>query len=232
MIGIIAAMSIEAEGIEKAMTDTDKKEIGGISFVSGNLCGCRAVVSVCGEGKVNAAMCTQIMIDKYDIQAVINTGVAGGLAEGLEIGDIVVADSVVQHDMDMSPLGHPVGYICGVEGIYINCDDKLKDLLYKCVCDNKINCQRGVVASGDQFISSDEKKMWLKKTFNAAACEMEGGAIGQVCIRNNVPFAVLRAISDGGDNSANLSFPEFAALAAKNSIKVIKQFAIEMSTVI
>ena len=224
MIGIIAAMTIEAEGLEKLMTDVNKKEISGMTFVSGKLCGCDAVVSVCGEGKVNAAMCTQTMIMEYNVDEVVNTGVAGGLADGLEIGNIVVAESVVQHDMDMSPLGYDIGYICGVDGIYMNCDDKLKELLYECVCDNKISCQKGVVASGDQFISSGEKKAWLKEKFNAAACEMEGGAIGQVCVRNNIPFAVLRAISDGGDDSANMSFPEFAALAAENSIKVMKDF--------
>lgn len=232
MIGIIAAMNIEAEGLEKIMENTTEKKIGDMSFVSGGLCGCNAVVAVCGEGKVNAAMCTQAMISEYKVSAIINTGVGGGIAPGLEIGNIVVADSVVQHDMDMSPLGYEVGYICGIDGINMSCDEKLKNILYKCVCDNKIKCQTGVVASGDQFISSDEKKKWLREKFCAAVCEMEGGAIGHVCTRNKIPFAIIRAISDGGDESAKLSFPEFATLAAENSIKVMKQFLFEVKDLV
>lgn len=232
MLGIIAAMTIEAEGLEKIMTDTVRKNIGDMSFVSGKLCGGDAVVAVCGEGKVNAAMCAQAMIMEYKPDAVINTGVAGGLADGLEIGNIVVADSVVQHDMDMSPLGYEVGYICGIDGINMPCDEKIKNLLHDCVKQCEISCICGVVASGDQFINSDDKKAWLKESFNAAACEMEGGAIGHVCQRNGVPFAVLRAISDGGDDSSHMSFPEFAAMAAENSIKVMTLAAEKLKTII
>lgn len=225
MLGIIGAMTVEVEGLKKIMTDKVEKEISGMTFTSGVLCGREAVVTVCGEGKVNAAMCAQTMILEYKPDMIVNTGVGGGLAEGLRIGDIVAAESVVQHDMDMSPLGYKVGYICGIDGIEMPCDRKITDLLAECIEECGINYRRGIVATGDQFISSAEKKKWLIENFNAAVCEMEGGAIGQVCTRCGVPFGVLRAISDGGDDEAHMSFPEFAALAAENSIKVMTLFA-------
>lgn len=225
MLGIIGAMTIEIEGLKEIMTEREEKTISGMTFTRGKLCGNDTVVTVCGEGKVNAAMCAQTMILTYAPDMIINTGVAGGLADGLKIADIVVADCVVQHDMDMSPLGHPIGYICGVDGVEIPCDKKIVDTLSDCVESFGIHHVCGVIASGDQFINSNTKKAQLITDFNAAACEMEGGAIGHVCHRNGVPFGVLRAISDGGDDSSHMSFPEFAALAAANSIKVIKLFA-------
>lgn len=225
MIGIIGAMTIEVDGLRKLMTDTNDTKIGKTIFTKGKLCGKDSVVAVCGEGKVNAAMCAQAMIMAYHPDVVINTGVAGGLAKGLKIADAVVADAVVQHDMDMSPLGFEQGYICGIDGIEIKCADKAKSLLEQCVRDCNINCVTGVIASGDQFINSNDKKQWLIDIFNAAACEMEGGAIGHVCKLNDVPFAVLRTISDGGDDESHMSFPEFAALAAENSIKIMTLFA-------
>ncbi len=224
MIGIIGAMTVEVEGLKSIMTEKCDTEISGCIYTKGLLCGKEAVVTVCGEGKVNAAMCAQTMILTYKPDMIINTGVGGGVADGLKIGDIVAADGVVQHDMDMSPLGYEVGYICGVDSILMPCDKRISDLLFECINDCSISCQRGIVATGDQFISSDDKKKQLVERFNAAVCEMEGGAIGHVCIRNGVPFGVLRAVSDGGDDEASISFPEFAKLAAENSIKVMTEF--------
>ena len=224
MVGIIGAMTIEIDGLKEIMTEKVSEEFAGMTYTKGKLMGKDTVVTVCGEGKVNAAIATQIMILKYNPDFVINTGVAGGLADGLSVCDIVVADSVVQHDLDMTPVGIELGATAGIECVYMECDKKIKELLIDSVMDCGIKYQTGVIATGDQFISSDTKKQWLVKTFNAYACEMEGGAIGQVCIRNKVPFVILRAISDGGDDSAKLSFPEFAALASANSIKVMKNF--------
>ncbi len=225
MIGIIGAMTVEIDGLKAIMTDKIDKIIAGITFTKGLLCGKEAVVAVCGEGKVNAAICAQSMIMEYNPDMIVNTGVGGGLAEGLKIGDVVAATSVVEHDMDMSPLGHKVGYICGIDAVEMDCDKKITDMLFECIEECGIDCRKGIVATGDQFISSAEKKAWLVENFNAAVCEMEGGAIGHVCVRNGVPFGVLRAISDGGDDEASMSFPEFAALAAENSIKVMTLFA-------
>ncbi len=224
MIGIIGAMTIEVDGLRKLMTDTTDTKIGKTTFTKGMLCGKDAVVAVCGEGKVNAAMCAQAMIMEFHPDIIINSGVAGGLSKRLKITDAVIADAVVQHDMDMSPLGYAPGHICGIDGIRIECDTHAKNLLAQCVKDSNINYITGVIASGDQFINSNEKKRWLIDTFDAAACEMEGGAIGHVCKLNDTPFAVLRTISDGGDDNSHMSFPEFAALAAENSIKIMTLF--------
>ncbi len=224
MIGIIGAMTIEVEGIKNLMTEKCDKVISGMTYTRGMLCGKEVVVTVCGEGKVNAAMCAQSMILEYKPSMIINSGVAGGLSQELKICDAVIADAVVQHDMDMSPLGHPKGYICGVDGVEMPCDKKIKETLFECAEKAGVNSIYGIVATGDQFISDNEKKNWLIDTFGAAACEMEGGAIGHVCTRNQVPFGVLRTISDGGDDDAKMSFPEFAALAAENSIKIMKLF--------
>ena len=222
MLGIIGAMTVEVEELKRIMTDTLEHKIGDMDFVCGKLCGTDAVITVCGEGKVNAAMCTQAMIMEYSPNMIINTGVGGGLADGLKIGDIVVATAVVEHDMDISPLGYAPGFVCGVDCIEMPCDEKVSEILADCAREVGINCQRGIVASGDQFVSSSDKKKWLKDTFNASVCEMEGAAIGHVCMRNKTPFAVLRSISDGGDDEASMSFPEFAELAAKNSISIMK----------
>ncbi len=224
MIGIIGAMTIEVEGIKSLMTEKCEKNISGVNYTSGKLCGKEVVVTVCGEGKVNAAMCAQTMILEYKPQMIINSGVAGGLSKELKICDAVIADAVVQHDMDMSPLGHPKGYICGVDAVEMPCDKKIKETLFNCAKKAGVNSIFGIVATGDQFISDNEKKDWLIDTFNASACEMEGGAIGHICTRNGVPFGVLRTISDGGDDAAKMSFPEFAAAASENSIKIMKLF--------
>lgn len=228
MLGIIGAMTVEVDELKKIMSDTLEHTVGDMTFVSGKLYGADAVVTVCGEGKVNAAMCTQAMIMEYAPDLIVNTGVGGGLADGLKIGDVVVASAVVEHDMDMSPLGYPIGFVGGVNRTEMPCDKKTADLLEHCTRELNIPCRRGIVASGDQFISSDEKKAFLVKTFNASVCEMEGAAIGHVCIRNGVPFGVLRSVSDSGDDKASMSFPEFAELAAKNSIAIIKLFASEL----
>ena len=228
MLGIIGAMTVEVDALNKIMSDTLEHTVGAMTLVSGKLYGADAVVTVCGEGKVNAAMCTQAMIMEYAPDLIVNTGVGGGLADGLKIGDVVVASAVVEHDMDMSPLGYPIGFVSGVNRTEMPCDKKTADLLERCTRELNIPCRRGIVASGDQFISSDEKKAFLVKTFNASVCEMEGAAIGHVCIRNGVPFGVLRSVSDSGDDKASMSFPEFAELAAKNSIAIIKLFASEL----
>ncbi len=224
MIGIIGAMSVEIEGIKAIMTEKEDTIFGDLTFTKGKLLGKDVVITVCGEGKVNAAMSAQTMCLNYRPQIVINTGVAGGLADGLKVGDVVVGTAAVEHDMDMSPLGFEKGFICGVDGIYMECDEGVVKALSQSVEQCGLSYQTGVIASGDQFISDSGKKEWLKDTFHAAACEMEGGAIGHVCVRNHIPFGILRAISDGGDDEASLSFPEFVALAAKNSIEVVKRF--------
>lgn len=224
MIGIIGAMDIEVEKLKKLLTDTKKEKVSGVEFHSGKLGEAEVVVAKCGIGKVFAAICAETMILRYEPEIIINIGVAGGLAEGLKIGDIVIADGVVQHDMDTTALGDPLGFLADIGLIKITADKDAVDILKK-ACDKLcINYETGTIASGDQFISDAAVKKRIKDTFSAKACEMEGASIGQVCCVNGVPFAVLRAISDGANDDAKLDFPTFAAMAAENSAKVIELF--------
>ena len=224
MIGIIGAMTLEIEGLRSLMTEKQEKTVSGIKYVSGIIDNQRVVTAVSGIGKVFAAICAQTMILEFNPDVIINTGVAGTLSERLSIGDIAVAKNVVQHDMDTSPLGDPNGLISGINVIYIDSDIKTSEGLSRAAKELNINTVSGTVASGDQFIASKDKKTEIVKNFNAVACEMEGAAIGQVCYVNGKPFAVLRAISDSADGSAELDYPTFSRMAAENYVKVVCRY--------
>ncbi len=223
-IGIIGAMDIEVEQFKREMESPQSETICGTEFVSGKLWGKDTVVAVSGVGKVNAAICTQIMILKFNPSFIINSGVAGGLEPSLNICDVVVADAVVQHDMDTSPLGDPVGYISGLDIVDIPCDRDICQALFHAAKENGIHSLAGKIASGDQFINSNSKKEWLNKTFDAFACEMEAAAIGHVSYKNGVPFGILRSISDNADGSSHVSYTEFVKMAAENLFNVMKSF--------
>ena len=224
MIGIIGAMQVELELFDAAMTDKSRETVCGIEFTRGKLWGRETVTAVSGVGKVNAAMCTQIMIMKYSPAFIVNSGVAGGLEPSLGICDAVVASDVVQHDMDTSPLGDPVGLISGINLVKIPCDERLCSALAKSVEECGIHCLCGTIASGDQFISTDRQRHFISETFGAYACEMEAAAIGHVCFRNSLPFCIIRSISDNADNDSPMSYPEFVKAAADNLIKIMKRF--------
>ncbi len=225
MIGFIGAMQIELDGIRANMTDKQSVTVSGVEYVIGKLGKNEIVTAVCGIGKVFAAICAQTMILKFNPTLIINTGVAGGIADGLHIGDVVIADTVCQHDMDTSPIGDPVGLISGINKIYFETDKKASDALAASLAKFNINTVRGNIATGDQFVSTSEKKTYLKEGFNAAACEMEGGSIGHVCFVNNVPFAILRSISDNADEGATVDYPTFAKASADGYVKVVTDFA-------
>lgn len=224
MIGIIGAMDIEVEKIKSFLTDVSEEKISGVNFVQGKFGEKDVVVAKCGVGKVFAGLCAEAMILKYSPELIINVGVAGCLDSTLKIGDIVIADSVCQHDMDTSPLGDPVGMLSDINVIKISADKKACELFSECAKELSLPYSIGTIASGDQFVSSAEKKQFIIDNFGAKSCEMEGGAIGHVCYVNNVPFAVLRAMSDGADDGAKMDFPTFAKMAAENSTQVIKAF--------
>ncbi len=224
MIGIIGAMDVEVNSFKELMADKQTEIISGIEFVNGKLWGKSVVVAVSGVGKVNAAICTQTMCLKYSPDFIINSGVAGGLEKSLNICDVVVASAVIQHDMDTSPLGDPVGFVSGINLVDIPCDSEISKKLYAASTENDIHTLMGKIASGDQFINSAEKKAFLVDTFDAYACEMEAASIGHVAYKNNVPFVILRSISDNADGSSHLSYTEFVEAAAKNLIKVMKSF--------
>lgn len=223
MIGIIGAMESETAAIIRAMEQAQVQSISGIRFVQGIWCGKEIVVATCGVGKVFAALCTEAMILTYHPECIINTGVAGALDPSLELLNVVIADQVAQHDMDTSPLGDPVGMISGINQVELPADKKLIKAFVEAAEAVGAKAVCGMVASGDQFIADQQKKNLIRTRFNAACCEMEGAAIGQVCYVNKVPFAVLRAISDGASEEAAMDFPVFVKKAAKQSINILQE---------
>ena len=223
-IGIICAMVKEAEGIISAMTDVKTEKISGITFNIGKINGKDAIVAVCGIGKVFAAVCAQTMIIKYSPSLIINSGVAGGLSGELKIGDIAIATSLVQHDMDTSFLGDPVGLISGINVVEFKADDATREKIRKSVEELGINYVEGVIASGDQFIADKAVKQRIIDNFGAVACEMEGGSMAQVCYVNNVPFCAIRSISDTADGDPEMAYVDFLEIAAKNSIALTLKF--------
>jgi len=222
MIGIIGAMSVEIEGIQARIESPERRVIGGNVFVSGKLCGQNVVAAQCGIGKVNAALCTQTMILSYRPELIINSGVGGSLVKALTFGDIAIAKDLVQHDVDTSPLGDPVGLVSTINKIYFECDERAVRLI-----DDIVRSMEGVsgiigtIASGDQFIASSERKEWITQHFNAISCEMEGGAIAQVCAVSGVKCAVIRAISDNADDESHMDYGQFVQMAAERSIEVL-----------
>ncbi len=223
MIGIIGAMKIEVEGI-RALTENAKTEIiSGMEFVSGTVKGRPVVSVVCGIGKVAAGMCAEAMILRYAPDVILNTGVAGTLTDALSVGDIALSADVVQHDMDTVGLGDEPGYIHSLGVVRMAADGGLVKKLEQGVAALPgVKCVVGTIASGDQFICDKAVKDSIVARFNGIACEMEGAAIGQVCCTNKVPFAVVRAISDSADGSAEMSYTEFLPIAAENAKKLIE----------
>ena len=224
MIGIIGAMDIEVDILKSHMTDPVKETVSGVDFVRGLLFGHEAVVAKCGIGKVFAALCTEAMIIKYSPDLIINTGVAGSLSDKLSTMDVAVAKAVVQHDFDTSPLGDEKGLVSGLGSVEIEADHALGLAVEGIIRGFGINCEYGVIASGDQFISSAEKKKEIVSLFSAVACEMEGAAIGHVCKVNKTPFTVIRSISDSADGSSEMDYSSFAPKAAAQSAKIVESF--------
>ncbi len=224
MIGIIGAMDIEVNQFKDLMQSKKTETISNIEFVSGDLWGKPTVVAVSGVGKVNAAICTEVMCLKYSPDFIINSGVAGGLEDSLKICDVVVADAVVQHDMDTSPLGDPIGFISGLGIVDIPCDAVLSKKLAESSGSAGVHTLVGKIVSGDQFINSSEKKSFLIDTFGAFACEMEAAAIGHTAYKNDVPFCVLRSISDNADGSSHISYTDFVGMASENLKKIMFEF--------
>lgn len=224
MIGIIGAMEAETNALIAAIEEPKTECISGITYVSGRLCGREAVVATCGIGKVYAAICAQTMILRYAPTLIVNTGVAGTLCEELGIGDVAVATELVQHDMDTSPIGDPVGLVSGINKIYFEADSNSVDKFSEILATQGINAVEGRIASGDQFVARAEVKDRIRSQFGAIACEMEGAAIAHVAAVNRVPVAVLRTISDSADGDAVSDYPAFVGEAAARSVSVLLAF--------
>lgn len=222
MTGIIAAMPCEAERLMERMTEKKEPRVFcGVTFYEGRIGREEVALAVCGVGKVFAASCAAAMIAAYRPDRIINTGVAGGLSPSLRCLDTVVASRLVQHDMDTSPLGDPVGLISGINKIYFETDGTLSRALADAIRGAGGHAVSGTVATGDRFIASPEEKTRLRALFSADAAEMEGGAIAQVCCVNGIPFAAIRTISDGGDGDAPADFGAFCERAAEISAAAV-----------
>ena len=216
-IGIIGAMSVEVEALIGMLEDRAEELVGGIKFNTGSLFGKKIVVAKCGVGKVFAAICAEAMIIRYSPTLVVNTGVGGALNKELRPTDTVIAERLLQHDMDTSPLGDPKGLISGINKIYFDTDERAREILTSAAERLGLKATCGTVASGDRFVASKEEKDRIVSEFSADVCEMEGGAIAHTAFVNGTPFIVIRAISDSADGEANMDYMEFLPIAAKNS---------------
>ena len=225
IIGIIGAMEEEVELLKEKMTDTVIIEKAGMKFVKGTLKGQTAVVVRSGIGKVNAGICTQILADEFQVEAVINTGIAGSLKAEINIGDIVLSTDTMQHDVDAREFGYPAGQIPRMDTLAFPADEELRKLA-KEVCEEvnpDIQVFEGRIASGDQFVADQEVKDFIVSEFGAYAVEMEGAAIAQAAVLNHIPFLVIRAISDKADGSAHVDYPAFEKLAIQHSVKLTRR---------
>jgi len=225
-IGIIGAMEVEVQSLIARLEGNQIKEIAGLVFHCGTLESVPVVVAQCGPGKVNSAVCAQIMILTYSPRLVINTGVAGGV--GVKIGDLVAASGCVQHDFDTTALGDPLGTLfirhkeTETETIMeVPCDEKATGMLLEEAADIYGGAHKGIIATGDIFVADKEKNRWLGESFGAKAVEMEGGSIAQACYMNGIPCAVLRAISDNANDDSPVDFPSFAKEAAEKSARLL-----------
>jgi adenosylhomocysteine nucleosidase len=229
IIGIIGAMDEEVEILLKEIV-IEKKEIKAkMEFNSGSLWGQKAVVVKSGIGKVNAAVCAQILVDDFKVEAIINVGIAGGIGENINPGDVVIADNLVQHDIDTSAFGDRIGQIPRLDTFDFKCS---KDLVEKakeaCSSLNNVKSFVGRIATGDQFIADASKIRWLNNEFTAIACEMEGASIAQVCHLNSVPFVVIRSISDNANTGAHMDYEKFKYIAIENSVVILRNMLKDM----
>ena len=224
-IGIIAAMDEEVNSIQEFMQDTVTKKIYGLDLILGKI-NHRAIILVkCGIGKVNAARTTQILIDNFDIDYIINVGTAGGLNPEIEIGDVVIGEKLLQHDFDVSAGGHEKGYISDL-GIYMFSNaaliEKAKDSMENVNEDFKVHL--GTIATGDIFVQDISVKNKIEEEFHADCVEMEGSAIAQVCTLDKVPFIVIRGISDKPNGNNGIDFEKYLEMACRRYAKFIDIF--------
>ena len=224
-IGIIGAMDDEVAGLKALMDGAEVTRRASMEFYEGMLEGKKVVVVRSGIGKVNAAICTQILVDEFHAEVVINTGIAGSLNNEINIGDIVVSTDLVQHDMDAVAFGYRKGQIPQMEEFSFVSDEALRSLAVKACkeVNPDIAVFEGRIASGDQFVADQGRKDFIVKEFGAYAVEMEGAAIAQAATLNHVPFLVIRAISDKADGSAHVDYPAFEKLAIEHSMRLTRR---------
>ena len=222
-LGIIGAMSIEVESLKSSMENLTTTVRTGMEFYEGTLDGLSCVVVECGVGKVNAALCVQVLCDLFHVTHIVNTGVAGSLCNDLDIGDIVISSDVMYHDFDCSPMGYAIGQVPRMPVLRFPADDMLQKMAQEAVEEvHPDHCLVGTVASGDQFVSDSGVKQRIVDNTGALCTEMEGAAIAHAAFRNGVPFVIIRAISDKADDSAQMDYPSFEVMAAARCASVTR----------
>jgi len=224
MLGIIGAMAQEVEQLKEAMAQPEIVTVAGMDFYKGTIGGKETVVVQSGIGKVSAGICAQILVDRFAVDGIVNTGIAGSLKAEINIGDLVMSTDAIQHDVDAVNFGYELGQIPQLPVKSFPTDERLRKLAVElCARVNPdIAAHEGRVLTGDQFISGKEKKEWLVANFGGACTEMEGAAIAQAAYLNQVPVLIIRAISDKADDSASMDYGEFEQLAILHSVRLTK----------
>ena len=225
-IGIIVAMEEELEKIRNIAEVLKEKKIFDLCFLEATISGKDVVLTKSGVGKVNAARVTQIMIDNFNLELVINVGSAGALNPMLNIGDVVIANGLVQHDFDITAFGHSKGYITGIGNIIYSDSKIIKKMQQsiKNIEDKTYKVETGIIASGDIFCTDVAMKDKIYAKFNADCVEMEGAAIAQVCLLDEIPFLIIRSISDTPNGKNAMVFDEFVHLASQRCANILKSF--------
>ena len=224
LIGIIGAMEEEVSQLKEKMTEVRITKKAEMEFCKGILNGKAVVVVRSGIGKVNAGICAQILVDDYQVDCIINTGIAGSLKNEINIGDIVVSTDTVQHDMDATGFGYPLGQIPRMDTLAFPADEGLRKLAGEACrqVNPEIGVWEGRVVSGDQFVADKEKKTYILSISQGSCTEMEGAAIGQAAYLNHIPYLVIRAISDKADDSAQMDYPTFEKQAILHSVRLVE----------
>lgn len=223
MIGIIGAMHEEITELKSLMENIEEISLASFTYFTGKLQNKDIVLVESGIGKVNSAVCTTLLLEKFNVEKLIFTGVAGGIGDNINVGDIVISTDLVQHDVDVSAFGLDLGVIPRMKNSFFEANKELRVLAKKSALKvfDQSKVREGRILSGDQFINGIEKITWLKDTFKGEACEMEGASVAHVCELFNIPFVILRAISDKANEEAKMAFAEFVHLASKNSKEIV-----------
>ncbi len=225
-LAIMGAMQEEIEPLLAHFKDVNVVEYANNKFYEVSYNGLEIVIAYSKIGKVFASLTASTMIEKFGCNTLLFSGVAGGINPKLQIGDLIIADKLCQHDLDITAFGHPHGFVPGGK-VFVETTKELRDMAIKVANENNLKVIEGTIATGDQFVHSNERKQFIENTFNADALEMEGASVAVVCDALNVPFFILRAISDTADMDAGFDFDEFLKSSAKNSadylIKIVKE---------
>lgn len=225
-LGIIGAMDVEVATLKEKMENVTVTTVAQMDYFSGTLEGLPVVVVQCGVGKINAAMCTQILITSFGVTHIVNTGIAGSLCAELDIADFVISQDAIHHDFDLHFWGRPIGQVPGMDVTAFPADEALKAAAFAAAeAENPGRNRMGRIASGDQFICSKEQKDKIIADTGALCAEMEGASIAHTAYRNGVPFVIIRAISDKADDSAEMDYPTFERLAAHRCANVTCRLA-------